>query len=133
MAAVGSVAHPPTCCSCLGSRAPDDGPSQFVKCVIAQNLAVIFSKKECPHCKLVKDIFKKLKIYAVTVELDDIQDGDAILGVLGKMTGATTVPRVFIGGKCIGGGCEVKALYESGKLASMLKNRLSNLSIIPTL
>lgn len=30
------------------------------------------------------------------------------------------VPQVFINGNCVGGGSDVKALYESGKLEPML-------------
>ena len=42
--------------------------------------------------------------------MSDIQD------VLGEMTGARTVPRVFIKGEFIGGGSDVKNLLESGEL-----------------
>jgi hypothetical protein len=37
-----------------------------------------------------------------------------------KMTGARTVPRVFVNGKCIGGGDDTAALAASGRLAKML-------------
>lgn len=36
------------------------------------------------------------------------------------MTGSRSVPRVFIDGKCIGGGDETAALLTSGELKSML-------------
>jgi glutaredoxin 3 len=35
--------------------------------------------------------------------------------------GSTSLPKVFIGGKCIGGCSELAALQESGELESMLK------------
>lgn len=31
------------------------------------------------------------------------------------------VPRVFVGGKCIGGGTETKQLHKEGKLLDMVK------------
>lgn len=38
-----------------------------------------------------------------------------------QLTGARSVPRVFIGGKCVGGGTEVRALSEQNKLVPMLQ------------
>ena len=40
---------------------------------------------------------------------------------LGQLTGATSVPRVFVGGKCIGGGDDTAAAEASGSLAGLLK------------
>ena len=48
-------------------------------------------------------------------------DGDAIQDYLKKITGARSVPRVFIGGKCIGGGSETRSLQDQGKLVPLLK------------
>jgi len=38
------------------------------------------------------------------VELDERDDGNAIQDYLGQLTGGRSVPRVFVGGKFIGGG-----------------------------
>jgi glutaredoxin 3 len=37
------------------------------------------------------------------------------------MTGADTVPRVFIGGECIGGGDDTEKLEKKGELEKKLK------------
>ncbi len=37
------------------------------------------------------------------------------------MTGARSVPRVFIGGKFVGGGTEVQEMQRNGRLAKLLK------------
>ena len=37
-----------------------------------------------------------------------------------RLTGAKTVPRVFVNGNCIGGGDDTAALAANGKLAKML-------------
>lgn len=50
------------------------------------------------------------------IELDERDDGDEIQSILGDLTGARTVPRVFVKGVCLGGGTDVKKLYESGEL-----------------
>ena len=54
------------------------------------------------------------------IELDNRDDGAAIQAYLGKVTGATSVPRVFIGGKFIGGGDDTVALARSGELARLV-------------
>ncbi len=55
-----------------------------------------------------------------SVSLDQRADGAAVQEVMGRLTGATSVPRVFIGGKFIGGGDETAALDASGELARLL-------------
>ena len=49
-------------------------------------------------------------------------DGNDIQDYLLQLTGARSVPRVFIGGKCIGGGSETKGLHETGQLVPLLKS-----------
>lgn len=53
------------------------------------------------------------------IELNERNDGDEIQSILGEMTGARTVPRVFVNGVCLGGGTDVKKLYETGELQKM--------------
>ena len=47
---------------------------------------------------------------------------DAIQDEMGKVTGARSVPRVFIGGKFIGGGDDVARLAKSGELQALVKS-----------
>ncbi|XP_014241597.1 glutaredoxin-C4-like isoform X4 [Cimex lectularius] len=98
------------------------GPvAQFVKDAILQDTIVIFSKSYCPYCTMAKEVFQKLQRKFTTIELDGRDDGDQIQSVLGEITGARTVPRVFIKGEFVGGGSDVKNLYENGKLEKMLQ------------
>ena len=39
---------------------------------------------------------------SICLQLDNREDGDEIQQVMGELTGATSVPRVFIGGNFIG-------------------------------
>ena len=64
------------------------------------------------------DLFLFTYIFVVVYTADD---GDAIQDYLKKITGARSVPRVFIGGKCIGGGSETRSLQDQGKLVPLLK------------
>lgn len=49
-------------------------------------------------------------------ELDNNPDGNAIQDYCNKITGARTVPRVWVNGKFVGGGDEVAAGVKKGKL-----------------
>ncbi|CAG4952032.1 glutaredoxin-C4-like [Colias croceus] len=93
---------------------------QFIKNAVAQDKVVVFSKSYCPYCKLAKDVFSKVKQPIKVYELDERDDGAAIQDTLSQITGFRTVPQVFINGNCVGGGSDVKALYEAGKLEPML-------------
>ncbi|KAK5641445.1 hypothetical protein RI129_009992 [Pyrocoelia pectoralis] len=88
----------------------------LVKELISSDNVVIFSKTYCPYCKLAKEVFDKIQQKYTAIELDERSDAEEIQLVLGEMTGAKTVPRVFVKGECLGGGSDVKALYDNGKL-----------------
>ncbi|XP_059472435.1 uncharacterized protein LOC132194868 isoform X2 [Neocloeon triangulifer] len=98
------------------------GPiATLVKELIASDVVVIFSKTYCPYCVMAKEVFDKINFKYTPIELDKRDDGDKIQDVLNEMTGARSVPRVFVKGKCIGGGTDTKALFQSGELQTMLK------------
>ncbi|KAL1465873.1 hypothetical protein WDU94_005399 [Cyamophila willieti] len=94
---------------------------QFVQDLIKSEKIVIFSKTTCPFCKMAKDVFQKLNVQPKTVELDHREDGSSIQDALLEITGARSVPRVFVNGKFIGGGTDVKALYEKGELHQLVQ------------
>jgi glutaredoxin 3 len=55
-------------------------------------------------------------------------NGDKYVDILAEMTGEDTVPRVFIGGECIGGGDDTEKLEKQGELENKLReiNALEN-------
>lgn len=61
-------------------------------------------------------MFDSLNKAYTAIELDDREDAQEIQDVLAELTGARTVPRVFLNGECLGGGTDVKKLYQSGEL-----------------
>ncbi|CAG4942432.1 unnamed protein product [Parnassius apollo] len=93
---------------------------QFIKDAIAKDKVVVFSKSYCPYCTMAKNVFEKVKQPIQVYELNERDDGDVIQSNLAEITGFRTVPQVFINGNCVGGGTDVKALYDSGKLQPML-------------
>ncbi|CAL7941167.1 unnamed protein product [Xylocopa violacea] len=90
-----------------------------VQQLIASDTIVIFSKTRCPYCRMAKEVFDSLQKKYTAIELDERDDGDDIQSILGELTGARTVPRVFVKGVCLGGGTDVKKLYENGEIQKM--------------
>ena len=56
------------------------------------------------------------------VELDNRKDGSDIQAYLKKLTGASSVPRVFVGGRSVGGCDDTVAAQRSGQLTEMLQS-----------
>ena len=54
------------------------------------------------------------------MELEKRPDCGEIQSYLKELTGASSVPRVFVGGKCIGGGDDTAALDQRGALKDLL-------------
>jgi len=91
-----------------------------VKEMINQDCVVIFSKTTCPYCTMAKRVFEGIGTPYTCFELNKRSDGQAMQDILAKMTGQRTVPRVFVNGKCIGGGTETQKLHKDGKLVELL-------------
>nr|XP_002125050.1 glutaredoxin-like [Ciona intestinalis] len=104
----------------MGSQESLKKARTLIESEISKNKVQVFSKTYCPYCKMAKDALKAAGIDYNVMELDNRSDGSAIQDVLKEMTGARSVPRVFINGKCIGGGSETKALQVQGKLVQMV-------------
>jgi glutaredoxin 3 len=88
---------------------------------------VVFSQTSCPYCKKAKALLAESGVQrSATVELDALgAEGYALRVELGKLTGRTSVPNVFIAGASVGGfsdGPGVNTLAEQGKLAGMLRD-----------
>ncbi len=99
--------------------------AEFVDKIVAKNAVAVFSKTYCPYCVKAKNVLSKYDIKNIQIveldELDDSSQVDVIQDYLHKITGARTVPRVFIGGKCIGGGDDTASLDQDKKLGELLK------------
>lgn len=96
-----------------------------VKEMIDEKDIFIASKTYCPYCRAtLKTMFKDLKVpesKALVLQLNEMDDGAEIQEALREITGQTTVPNTFIGGKHVGGNDDLQALKRSGKLDDMLK------------
>ncbi|XP_040263550.1 glutaredoxin 2 [Bufo bufo] len=93
---------------------------KMVEDTVSQNCVVIYSKTTCPYCKMAKDAFNSINVSYKSIELDEI-DGRQLQEALHQLTGARTVPRVFVNGACIGGGTETHKLNQEGKLLQLVQ------------
>eukprot|EP00927_Polykrikos_kofoidii_P030028 TRINITY_DN25900_c0_g1_i1.p1 TRINITY_DN25900_c0_g1~~TRINITY_DN25900_c0_g1_i1.p1 ORF type:complete len:291 (+),score=30.02 TRINITY_DN25900_c0_g1_i1:88-960(+) len=95
-----------------------------VEHVIALTPVVVISKTTCPFCKKAKQALFDSGSAECTeiIEIDRLESavGREIQQLMGTLTGATTVPRVFIGRKFVGGGTETVELAQSGQLEKLI-------------
>lgn len=105
----------------LGYPPASTSARNFVQETIEKNPVVIFSKSYCPYCTMAKEVFNDVKAPYHTVELDERSDAGDIQQALQEMTGAGTVPRVFVDKHCIGGGTDVKKMHQDNSLQPLLK------------
>merc|ERR1719240_514671 len=91
--------------------------------LIKEHSCVVFGKTTCGFCSMAINILQKenakFHIFMMDKELpfnevDDMQD------YMKSITGGRSVPRVFIGGKFIGGGDDTLELHERGDLKGLL-------------
>jgi glutaredoxin 3 len=95
--------------------------SKLVDELIKTHKVVVFSKTYCPYCVKAKNVLTKYAIKDLyVIELENREDCDEMQNYLSKLTGARTVPRVFIDGKCIGGGDDTAKLDSQNKLKPLL-------------
>jgi len=112
-----------------GAKSKPPPPSSGVKAemdeLIQSKAVLLISKSYCPYSKKAKQVLAKYNIDPEkfeVIEIDQRKDMDKIQAYMKKLTGASSVPRVFIGGRCIGGGDETAAAHKNGKLEAMLKD-----------
>lgn len=93
---------------------------------IAGKKVMVFSKTFCPFCTKAKKAIEqhipkdlKAEDYEV-MEIENRKDCAEIQAILKNMTGASSVPRVFINGKFLGGGDETARAHGDGGLTRML-------------
>jgi len=87
---------------------------------------VMFALEWCEFCWSVRQLFARLGIQYRSVDLDSVeyQEGDRggkIRAVVRDLTGAMTIPQVFVGGKPMGGCTEVFDAFKAGELQAELK------------
>ena len=93
---------------------------------MTQSKVTLFSKPNCNYCARAKAIFKRLNInfheYNVT---QNQRNADASV----YLSGAATVPQIFIGNHHINGAEDLEKLEKSGRLTKLLEIKTVELSL----
>ena len=90
--------------------------------IVKSNRVAIFSKTYCPHCKATKTALSGAGVKFHLEELDNWAPAEmnAAQDFFAQTTGARSVPRVYIDGKCIGGNSDFQAAYvQTGKIKEL--------------
>lgn len=79
---------------------------------------IVYSKENCPYCRLAKDLLtaRKINFQEIRVDLDANKLNEMI-----EHSNRRTVPQIFINDQAIGGYDDLAALAKSGKLDDLLK------------
>jgi len=114
------------------ARGGDDMPRVDVKAafdaMIAKNTVFMVSKGFCPFCKKAKAALEELGVKYVAFELEDeakkplVDDVASVQDYMNELTGARSVPRVFISGEFVGGADDIIAKKNNGDLLKVLKD-----------
>eukprot|EP00536_Pseudo-nitzschia_multiseries_P005095 jgi/Psemu1/303111/fgenesh1_kg.92_\ len=96
---------------------------------VSDNPVAMFSFTTCPFCRRAKDLLDEKGVPYEVIELDELEGnaGNEIRANLGRKTGRTSVPSIFIGGNYIGGcndGPGLLPLEKSGELDVLLQEVL---------
>mmetsp|Transcript_34147 Transcript_34147/g.74350 ORF Transcript_34147/g.74350 Transcript_34147/m.74350 type:complete len:138 (+) Transcript_34147:25-438(+) len=113
----------PTAVTCRG--AASSAIAERANSLVQEHGCIVFSKSTCPFCSMAKQVLlADLQAKCHIVDMDNAYSGADMAEMQDHFlatTGARSVPRVFIGGKCVGGGSDVQELHARGELKSMLE------------
>ncbi|KEP67654.1 UNVERIFIED_CONTAM: glutaredoxin, putative [Hammondia hammondi] len=101
---------------------PDDRVIRaWIKEKIAEHKVVVFVMSYCPYCDTALEILRNAGVKDLgDVMIDRMDYTPRIQDILEEMTGARTVPRVFIDGMFFGGCSDLEEAEAGGKLKEIL-------------
>lgn len=94
---------------------------RWIRHYVENYKVVVFAKSACSYCSAALDALKSFASGVCTIMIDHSPLMSAFQDVLERRTGARTVPRVFIGGKFVGGCDDVLGLVDANLLQGILK------------
>eukprot|EP01099_Mayorella_cantabrigiensis_P003536 TRINITY_DN2698_c0_g1_i1.p1 TRINITY_DN2698_c0_g1~~TRINITY_DN2698_c0_g1_i1.p1 ORF type:complete len:101 (+),score=28.45 TRINITY_DN2698_c0_g1_i1:99-401(+) len=94
---------------------------EFIQEQLKAAPVVVFSKTYCPYCTRAKQLLRSKGAKMIVIELDERSDTSTLQDALQDITGARSVPRIFIAGKSVGGCDDIHALDAKGELDSQLR------------
>ncbi|CAN8074071.1 unnamed protein product [Agarophyton chilense] len=95
---------------------------QFVSDSLKKDKVVLFTKRGCPYCAALMDLFAELGVPYNEHTISEMDIYADIVASLERSTGQTTAPNLFIAGHHIGGNEEAQNLHAAGDLLPLLEN-----------
>jgi cysteine synthase A len=100
---------------------------QLVEALVAGEPVLMFALEWCEFCWSARKLFQHLGIAYRSIDLDSVayqqnDRGGKIRAVLAEHTGAVTIPRIFIGGRHIGGCTELFDGLRDGTVQQLLSS-----------
>ncbi|CAD5118927.1 DgyrCDS7602 [Dimorphilus gyrociliatus] len=96
--------------------------SDYIKKKVNAEPVVLFSKTTCSFCSLTKDLLNEIGVNYYVEEINENENCEKLQEAFKTLTGERTVPRIFIGGKCVGGNSDACSLHNQGKLVTLCKD-----------
>jgi len=93
---------------------------QYIAAAIKPHPVVMFSKESCKFCAMAREVLDGVGVQYHVEDIGTKENCQPLQDVFKQITGERTVPRVFVGGKCIGGGSETWTLHNEGRVVPML-------------
>lgn len=98
---------------------------QLIDEKIQSKKVMVFSKTRCSYCRKAIDLLKSYSLLEKDMEVMQIENESncaEIQAYLKTITGASSVPRIFINGKSIGGCDDIVKLHNQDELKKLLEN-----------
>lgn len=93
----------------------------FVTDSVGADKVVVFTKKECPYCKAMKDLFADIGVPYTEHVISEMENYGDVVAALERATNQKTAPNLFINGDHVGGNEETQNLHGSGELIPLLE------------
>lgn len=90
--------------------------------LVKTHRVAVFAKSYCPHCNATKASLKEAGIKFHNEDIDKWSPADmnSAQDYFQETTGARSVPRIYIEGKCIGGNSDFQANFvKTGKVREL--------------
>lgn len=92
---------------------------EFGEAAVSKYPAVVFTLRNCSYCTNAMKALDSVGIKYEAILLSDRPDKEEVRDWFKEVSGKRSIPRVFVGGKCIGGGSDAEEMAASGELRTL--------------
>jgi glutaredoxin 3 len=78
---------------------------------------VMYATSWCPYCARARRLFESKGVAFTEIDIDTVEGARSEMQ---KLSGRTSVPQIFVGGKHLGGYDDTQALDDRGELDALL-------------